>query len=50
MLDICSDFEGKLIKIDVIHGQSKNSGNTRGLLVENNEFYIVNDLGDREKL
>ena len=45
MPDICTDYNGRLIKIDVLHGQIKNSGLTRGILVENEDFYKIDDLG-----
>ncbi|MBK8507032.1 MAG: hypothetical protein IPL46_35585 [Saprospiraceae bacterium] len=50
MPDICADYQGKLIKIDILHGQSKNTGYTKGILAENNQIYKVDDLGNKERL
>jgi hypothetical protein len=44
--DIKSDYEGRVIKIDLKHGQEKFSGNTKGLLIEEGKLYILNDLND----
>ncbi|MES2780062.1 MAG: metallophosphoesterase [Bacteroidota bacterium] len=48
--DIATDFNGGLIKIDVLHGQSKYTGATKGLFYENGFFWEVNDLGDTSSL
>jgi len=48
--NISSDFNGKVIRIDVKHGIQKNSGLTKGLLVENGIEYIVDDKGNKERL
>lgn len=48
--DICTDYEGRVIKIDLKHGVTKNSGKTKGLLIENGIEYKVDDLGKRVKL
>lgn len=48
--DITSDYEGKVIKIDIKHGREKNSGLTKGLLIENGQKYNVNDLAEKVKL
>ncbi|WP_418509574.1 metallophosphoesterase [Corallibacter sp.] len=48
--DIQTDYNGKVIKIDVKHGLEMNSGKTKGLLIENNNFYKINDLGDKLSL
>ncbi|MEM8524372.1 MAG: ankyrin repeat domain-containing protein [Bacteroidota bacterium] len=50
MRDILSSYDGKIIKIDVKHGKNKNSGQTKGLLVENGIEYKVDDLGRRDLL
>lgn len=43
--DISTDYLGKLIKLDILHGQTKNSGMTKGILVENKKIYKIDDLG-----
>jgi hypothetical protein len=48
--DIQTDFDGALIKIDVTHGLEKYSGRTRGLLIENDIEYKIDDNGIRSKL
>lgn len=48
--DIQTDFGGSLIKIDIAHGQEKFSGKTKGLLIENNIEFKVDDKGNRSKL
>ncbi|MFD1063492.1 metallophosphoesterase [Winogradskyella litorisediminis] len=40
---ISSKYEGKLINIDVHHGQQMFSGKTYGLLIENCEEFIIDD-------
>lgn len=47
---VITDYNGKVIKIDVKHGLEKNSSKTQGLLIENAVEYRVNALGEREKL
>lgn len=48
--DICSDYSGKLIKIDILHGQEKNTGKTKGILVEDGIISKIDDLGRRQEL
>jgi len=48
--DISTGYNKKVIKIDVKHGQEMSSGKTKGLLIEKNIFYKVNDLAIKEKL
>ncbi len=48
--DVTSDFEGKVIRIDLRHGKSKFSGETKGLLIENGLEYVVDDKGGRNSL
>ena len=43
-------FNGKIIRIDLEHGKTKNSGKTKGLLIENGIEYKIDDLGNKEKL
>ena len=42
--DIKSDYGGRVIKIDLKHGQEKFSGKTKGLLIKKGQLYILNDL------
>ena len=44
---ISSSYDGKVIRVDVLHGADKFSGRTKGLLIENGIEYIVNDLGEK---
>ncbi|NBC24915.1 MAG: metallophosphoesterase [Bacteroidetes bacterium] len=48
--DISTDFDGRVIKIDLKHGKTKNSGKTKGLLIEKGVEYKVDDLGNKEKI
>lgn len=48
--DISADFNGKVIRIDLRHGTEKNSGITKGLLIENGYEYVINDTGNKERL
>ncbi|WGK64693.1 metallophosphoesterase [Croceiramulus getboli] len=48
--DISTDFEGKLIRIDVPHSSRKFSGKTKGLLVENETAYWIDDQGNKQRL
>lgn len=48
--NVSSDFNGKVIRIDVKHGNQKNSGLTKGLLIENEIEYIIDDKGNKERL
>ncbi len=48
--DIETDFDGVLIKTDVSHGQKKFSGKTKGLLIENDIEYKIDDNGNKSKL
>jgi hypothetical protein len=43
--NISKTYEGKVIRVDVLHGTTKFSGRTKGLLIENGIEYIVDDLG-----
>ena len=44
------EFNGQLIGIDVKHGQEKNSGKTKGVLIENGIEYKIDDNGVKTKL
>lgn len=48
--NVSTDYDGKIIKIDVKHGLKKNSRETQGLLIDNGIEYRVNGLGERHKL
>ncbi|HKC37712.1 MAG TPA: metallophosphoesterase [Chitinophagaceae bacterium] len=48
--DIQTDFDGALVKTDVAHGQEKFSGKTKGLLIENDIEYKIDDNGNKSKL
>lgn len=48
--DVVTDYNGKVIKIDVKHGIEKNHSKTQGLLIENGVEYKVDGLGKKEKL
>jgi hypothetical protein len=45
--DIMTDFGGSLIKIDVIQGKEKFTGRTRGILIENNKEFKIDDKGNK---
>ena len=48
--NISKSYNGKVIRVDVLHGNQKFSGRTKGLLIENGKEYIVNDLGEKSPL
>ncbi|USL95185.1 metallophosphoesterase [Riemerella anatipestifer] len=48
--NIKKEYNGKLINIDVAHGQEKNSDKTKGLLIENGNEYIIDGNGRKTKL
>lgn len=45
--DICSDYNNKVIKIDILHSHEKNSGKTKGILIENDRIHKIDDLGNQ---
>jgi len=47
---VSADYNGKVIRIDVHQPEEKNTGNAQALLIDDNVFYRVNDLGIKEKL
>ena len=47
---ISTDYEGKVIRIDVSHGKKKFSGKTKGFLIENGSEFIVDDKGVKTRL
>lgn len=46
---VSTDFNGKVIRTDVVHGKKKFSSKTQGLLIENNKQYII-DAKSTKKL
>ncbi|MDY3319592.1 metallophosphoesterase [Riemerella anatipestifer] len=48
--NIKKEYNGKLINIDVAHGQEKNSDKTKGLLIESGNEYIIDGKGKKSKL
>jgi len=48
--EVQTDFSGSLFKIDVIHGQEKFSGGSKGLFIENNIEYVADETGSKLKL
>ncbi|HTN45162.1 MAG TPA: metallophosphoesterase [Flavipsychrobacter sp.] len=48
--NITKDYAGKLIKIDVLHGQEKYTGKTKGLLIEAGQEYSIDDIGNKIKI
>ena len=48
--EVSTDYDGKLVRIDVQHPPMKRSGKAQGLLIENEMMYRVNDLGERISL
>ncbi|MFJ1411000.1 metallophosphoesterase [Capnocytophaga canimorsus] len=47
---VSADYHGKVIRIDVKHGNEKHSPQTQGLLVENGIEYKTDAMGKRTKL
>ncbi|WP_452223174.1 metallophosphoesterase [Lacinutrix chionoecetis] len=48
--EISTDFNGKVIRTDVLHGSTKFSGETKGLLIEKGVEFIVDDTGNKTLL
>lgn len=48
--DISPGYNNKVIKIDLKHGDEMNSGKTKGLFIENNMYYKIDDLSTKNKL
>lgn len=48
--EITSDFNGKVIRVDIKHPNEKFNGKSQGLLIENNIYYKVSDTGDKFRL
>ncbi|WAC03283.1 metallophosphoesterase [Lacinutrix neustonica] len=47
---ISTDFNGKVIKIDVRHGTKSFPGRTKGLLIENCEEFVIDAYGTKRRL
>lgn len=47
---VTSHYNGRVIAVDVHHGKEKQSGKTKGLLIEHGVEYEVNALGQRASL
>jgi len=47
MKDVSSDFEGKIIRLDVKHGKAADSEDTKGILIVRDSIYAINALGNR---
>ena len=47
---ISTDYNEKLVRIDVKHSQEKGSGKSHALLIEDKAFYRTNDLGVKTKI
>ena len=43
-------YQGKVIRLDVVHGPQKFSGKTKGLIIENNTEFIIDDIGNKTPL
>lgn len=48
--DITKEFNSKTINTDIKHGQEKNTGKTKGILIENGTEYKIDDKGNKQKL
>ena len=48
--EVSSDYNGQVYRIDIGFSPFKFTGKTEGLLIENNQFFRVNDLGDKTLL
>lgn len=48
--DITLDYDKKVVKIDIRHSQKMYSGQTKGIMLENNSIYKIDDAGKRDEL
>lgn len=48
--EVTSDFNGRVIRVDIKHSNEKFSGKSQALLIEGDKYYKVNDYGERFKL
>ncbi|MBN2018187.1 MAG: metallophosphoesterase [Candidatus Cloacimonetes bacterium] len=44
---VSTDYDGKVIRIDIHQPKERETGKAEALLIEGNEFFRVNDLGER---
>lgn len=44
---VSTDYNGKVVRIDIHQPEERGTGKAEALLIEGNEFYRVNDLGER---
>ncbi len=47
---VSTDYDDRLIKIDVKHGKEKNSTKTQGLLWETDKWWVVDGAGGKKAL
>lgn len=47
---VSTDFEGKVIRIDVKHGKKLNSSQSQGLLIEGNRIFKIDASGGKQSL
>ncbi|WP_394749908.1 metallophosphoesterase [Spongiimicrobium salis] len=48
--EVTSDFNGKVIRVDIKQPKEKFTGKGQALLIENDGYYRVNDLGEKFKM
>ena len=48
--DISADYNGKVFRIDVKHGKAMSSGLTKGLLMEGNTIFAIDDLQNKRPI
>ncbi|MBS9463923.1 metallophosphoesterase [Flagellimonas sp. 389] len=48
--EVTSDFNGKVIRVDIKHPKEKFTGKSHVLLIENGKYYKVSDTGKRMKM
>ncbi|QNR23732.1 metallophosphoesterase [Croceimicrobium hydrocarbonivorans] len=48
--EVSTDFEGKVIRLDVKHGKTLNSSQSQGLLIEGNRTFKIDASGAKESL
>ncbi|MEX0273327.1 MAG: metallophosphoesterase, partial [Flavobacteriaceae bacterium] len=47
---VTSDFEGRVIRVDIKHPHEKFTGKSQGLLIESGQDYKVKDHGEKDRL
>ncbi len=48
--EVTSDYNGKVIRVDIKHPNEKFNGKSQGLLIEHNAYYKVSDTGGKFEL